>query len=250
MTIEQIKEQLKDVRLYDGLTFTVYLDNDVQQRIVIRTDEMAENPCDDESFYDFRVVQRQGLSYNVGYTTRDTLISDITDEFPVLDDEDVLDGLTDFELAQKFIRKYPDKFLSVNLFLYEHSGTSWSTSDFNDRFDSSCVGVMYMPLKGLAYPEKAQEQFDYCARTYLAYLNNEIYCVDYQTLFTEETIVVRTPHSNPSDKTAEVTTKNVWLTYDTSFNYLENDTITVFYNLPTVDIENITNIKVGYIDEN
>lgn len=250
MTIEQIKEQLKDVRLHDGLTFTVYLDNNVQERILIRTDTLAENPCDDESFCNFRVVQRHTLPYNVGYTTRDTLVSDITDEFPVLDDEDILDDLTDFELATKFIRKHPDKFLSKSLFLYEHSGTSWSTSDFHDRFDSSCAGVMYMPLKGLAYPEKAQEQFDYCVKQYLAYLNNEIYCVNYQTLFTEETIVVRTPHSNPSDKFAEVTTKNIWMTYDTSFNYLENDVVTVFYNLPTVDIENITKIVVGWTDEN
>ena len=250
MTIEQIKEQLKNTTLFDGLTFNLTLTDGSKQRILVSTDEFAERPCDDESFYNFRVVQRHGIRYDIGYTMRDTLVSDIIDEFPVLDDEDVLDGLTDFELAKKFIRRHPDKFLSVNLFLYEHSGTSWSISDFNDRFDSSCVGVMYMPLKDLAYPENAQEQFDWCVKQYLAYLNCEIYKVDYQTQYTEETIVIRTSTDNPTDKNVDTHTRNIWLTYDTSFNYFENDVIEVFYNLPTVDVENITKIEVGHIDEN
>lgn len=56
MTIEQIKEQLKNVRLYDGLTFTLTLDSGEQLRIVIRTDEMADNPADNEIYNDIITV--------------------------------------------------------------------------------------------------------------------------------------------------------------------------------------------------
>ena len=90
------------------------------------------------------------------------------------------------ELKRAIVKKY-NPIIIKTLYLYDHSGITISTSSFNDRWDSGCVGFVVFTREEVlsnfnvkritkTIREKAEKLLDAEVEIYDNYLTGAVYC--------------------------------------------------------------------------